>query len=70
MGFVNVTSFWQTGVMNTTSLSYQPHRFPSDIISHAVWLYHRFCLIFRDVDELLAERGPTHEVVDCQIKQP
>ena len=33
------------------------HRFPADIISHAVWLYHVFRLIFRDVELLLAERG-------------
>ena len=35
---------------------YLRHRFPSDIISHAVWLYHRYCLSFRDVEDLLAER--------------
>ena len=45
--------------MNTTTPSYQRHRFPSVIISHAVWLYHRFCLSFREVEELLAERGIT-----------
>ena len=33
------------------------YRFPPEIISHAVWLYHRFCLSFRDVEDLLAERG-------------
>ena len=33
------------------------HRFPADLISHAVWLYHVFGLSFRDVDLLLAERG-------------
>ena len=33
------------------------HRFPPDIISHAVWLYHRYCMSFRDVEDLLAERG-------------
>jgi putative transposase len=33
------------------------HRFPVEIISHAVWLYFRFCLSFRDVEELLFERG-------------
>ncbi len=37
--------------------SYHGYRFPPDIISHAVWLYHRFCLSFRDVEDLLAERG-------------
>jgi hypothetical protein len=43
--------------MNTRRLRYLRHRFPSDIISHAVWLYHRYCLSFRDVEDLLAERG-------------
>ncbi len=38
---------------------YRRHRFPPEIISHAVWLYHRFTLSFRDVDDLLAERGVT-----------
>ena len=45
--------------MKHTTPSYQRHRFPSEIISHAVWLYHRFCLSFREVEELLAERGGT-----------
>jgi len=36
---------------------YSGHRFPPEIISYAVWLYHRFCLSFRDVEDLLAERG-------------
>ncbi len=43
--------------MNKPTPSYQRHRFPSEIISHAVWLYHRFCLSFREVEELLAKRG-------------
>ena len=38
---------------------YRCHRFPPQIISHAVWLYHRFTLSFRDVEDLLAERGVT-----------
>jgi putative transposase len=33
------------------------HRFPAEIISHAVWLYFRFCLSYRDVEELLFARG-------------
>ena len=37
--------------------SYRGYRFPPEIISHAVWLYHRFGLSFRDVEDLLAERG-------------
>ena len=45
--------------MRTHESSYQRHRFPSEIISHAAWLYHRFCLSFREVKELLAERGIT-----------
>ena len=36
---------------------YHRHRFPQDIICHAVWLYFRFCLSYRDVEDLLAERG-------------
>ena len=36
---------------------YQRHRFPPEIISYAIWLYHRFTLSFRDVEDLLAERG-------------
>ena len=39
--------------------SYHRYRFPPEIISHAVWLYHRFCLSFRDTEELLAQRGIT-----------
>ena len=38
---------------------YRRHRFPPEIISHADWLYHRFTLSFRDVEDLLAERGVT-----------
>ena len=36
---------------------YHRYRFPPEIISHAVWLYHRFSLSFREVEELLAKRG-------------
>jgi putative transposase len=45
--------------MNSHTPTYHGYRFPSEIISHAVWLYHRFSLSFRDVDDLLAERGIT-----------
>ena len=38
-------------------ISYARHRFPPDVIRHAVWLYLRFTLSFRDVEDLLAERG-------------
>ena len=40
-----------------TPISFKRHRFPPAIIQHAVWLYARFTLSFRDVEELLAERG-------------
>ncbi|MGB6366066.1 MAG: IS6 family transposase [Thermoanaerobaculia bacterium] len=43
--------------MNAQTPSYHGYRFPPEIISHAVWLYYRFCLSFRDVEDLLAERG-------------
>jgi transposase-like protein len=40
-----------------TLLSYRRHRFPPEIIQHAIWLYLRFILSYCDVEELLAERG-------------
>src|SRR5215218_4236009 len=43
--------------MRQPSPLYKRHRFPGEIISHAVWLYYRFLLSYRDVEELLAERG-------------
>ena len=43
--------------MTSPSPSYRGYRFPPEIISHAVWLYHRFSLSFRDVEDLLAQRG-------------
>jgi putative transposase len=41
----------------SATTTYKHHRFPVEIISHAVWLYFRFCLSFRDVEELWLERG-------------
>jgi putative transposase len=48
-----------------TSERYKNHRFPGDIISHGVWLYYRFTLSYRDVQEILFERGITvsHEAI-------
>ena len=40
-----------------TLLTYRRHHFPPEIIQHAIWLYLRFTLSYRDVEELLAERG-------------
>jgi putative transposase len=53
--------------MNTSPAPnlYKRHRFPAEIISHCVWLYFRFCLSYRDVEELMAVRGVllTYETV-------
>ena len=38
---------------------YKRHRFPPEIIQYAVWLYHRFNLSHRDIEDLLAQRGIT-----------
>jgi hypothetical protein len=40
-----------------TKFSYSGYRFPPEIIQQAIWLYVRFTLSFRDVEDLLAERG-------------
>ncbi len=45
--------------MTSQAPNYHGYRFPPEIISHAVWLYHRFCLSFRDAEDLLAQRGIT-----------
>jgi putative transposase len=48
-------------------ISYARHRFPADVIRHAVWLYFRFTLSFRDVEDLMAERGiqVSSETIRC-----
>ena len=43
--------------MKPTRSRYQGYRYPREIISHAVWLYYRFGISFRDVEDLLAKRG-------------
>jgi hypothetical protein len=43
--------------MNATAPLYRGYRFPPGIISHAVWLYHRFCLSFRDAQRFLSAHG-------------
>ena len=52
-------------------LSFKRHRFPADMIRHAVWLYFRFNLSLRDVEELLAQRGVdvSYETVRCWTKK-
>jgi putative transposase len=49
------------------AISFKRHHFPPGIIRHAVWLYFRFTLRFRDVEELLVERGidVSYETVRC-----
>ena len=37
--------------------AHKHYRYPQEIISHAIWLYHRFTLSFRDIEEMLACRG-------------
>ncbi len=51
--------------MDRQSSIYRGRRFPAEIISHAVWLYYRFSLSRRDVEDLLAKRGVivSHETV-------
>ena len=48
-------------------VAFKRHRFPADVIRHAVWLYFRFNLSFRDVEELLAQRGidVSYETIRC-----
>jgi putative transposase len=44
-------------IVESGSPSHKGHRYPVEIISHCVWLYHRFPLSFREVEELILERG-------------
>jgi putative transposase len=59
--------------MNThaTSPPYKRHRFPSEIIAHGVWPYLRFCLSYRDVEELQLARGVmgTYEAIRQWCRQ-
>ena len=45
--------------MGSAPLSYRGHRYPVEVISHCVWLYHRFPPSLREVEELMFERGVT-----------
>jgi len=51
--------------MTSDRATYPGYRFPAEIISHAIWLYHVFSLSLRDVELILAERGITvpHESI-------
>ena len=50
------------------TISYHRHRFPPEIIKQAIWLYFRFTMSYRDVEELLAERGITVSDSDHKFK--
>ena len=43
--------------MKSTTVMYKRHRFPPEIIQYAVWLYHRFNLSHRDIEDLMSQRG-------------
>jgi putative transposase len=51
--------FWFNSAMNTLGSPYRGYRFPSEIISYCVWVYFRFSVSYRDVEELMAERCVT-----------
>lgn len=52
-------------------ISYKRHRFPAEVIHHAVWLYFRFTLSLRDVEELLSQRGieVSYETIRCWTRK-
>ena len=52
-------------------LSFKRHRFPAEVIRHAVWLYFRFNLSLRDVEEILARRGieVSYETIRCWTRK-
>ncbi len=53
--------------MNSRINPYKRHRYPAEIIQYAVWLYYRFNLSHRDIEDLLAERGivVSYESIRC-----
>ena len=55
----------------TNPLSFKRYRFPPDVIRHAIWLYFRFTLSLRDVEELMAQRGivVSREAIRCWVNK-
>jgi len=53
------------GLVGIEAASYKGFRYPGKIISHCVWLYHRFPLSFREVEQMMLQRGivVSHETV-------
>lgn len=62
---VGTTEPVQSGGMTSAPMTYPGYRFPAEIISPSVWLYHGFSLSPRDLEVILAERGitVTHESI-------
>ena len=56
-GIVNLKGDRKTWALEIQTLNSRGYRFPPGVITYVVWVYHRFCLSFRDVEETLAERG-------------
>ena len=56
-GIVKLSGGWHSRHMPSQTPNSHGSRFPPEIISHAVWLSHRFCLSFRAAEDLLAQRG-------------
>ena len=71
MGIVRLRVQVAKWAMPSHAPSYHGYRFPSEIISHAVWLYYRFALSFRDVEDLLAQRNitVTYETIRQWLRQ-
>ena len=57
MPFGPLVGVGQTGLVEATSSLYKGHRYPVEIISHCLWLYHRFPLSVREVEEMMRARG-------------
>jgi len=58
--------WWLSGlVVVAIAARHKDYRYPIEVIGHAVWLYHRFTLSLRDVEELMLARGVvvTHETI-------
>jgi transposase-like protein len=51
--------------LNADAVFYRGFRYPAEIISHCVWLYHRFPLSFREIEEMMLARGVvvSHETI-------
>ena len=58
-------------VVTAASSSYKGHRYPPEIIAHCVWLYHRFPLSFREVEELMLQRGfvVSYETIRAVVRE-